>query len=160
MRMMPVAAVAGFVAYVSACAPQSSQSFDPNDPAVIAVIDSLMNDAVQASREVDPVKVLESMGTGENFTLITGDVMLRGSETVAAAFAETYNGLLRQTSTLEQSYTRLLTPDVAVFSAVAEGTYTDLAGWTSEPVGLGLTVVFVREDGRWVGRVVHQSIAP
>ncbi len=160
MRMMPVAAVAGFVACVSACAPQSSQSFDPNDPAVIAVIDSLMNDAVQASREVDPVKVLESMGTGENFTLITGDVMLRGSETVAAAFADTYNGLLRQTSTLEQSYTRLLTPDVAVFSAVAEGTYTDLAGWTSEPVGLGLTVVFVREDGRWVGRVVHQSIAP
>jgi len=158
--MMPVAAVAGFVACVSACAPQSSQSFDPNDPAVIAVIDSLMNDAVQASREVDPVKVLESMGTGENFTLITGDVMLRGSETVAAAFADTYNGLLRQTSTLEQSYTRLLTPDVAVFSAVAEGTYTDLAGWTSEPVGLGLTVVFVREDGRWVGRVVHQSIAP
>ena len=160
MRMMPVAAVAGFVACVSACAPQSSQSFDPNDPAVIAVIDSLMNDAVQASREVDAVGVMESMGTGENFTLITGDVMLRGSEAVAAAFADTYNGLLRQTSTLEQSYTRLLTPDVAVFSAVAEGTYTDLAGWTSEPVGLGLTVVFVREDGRWVGRVVHQSIAP
>jgi len=49
---------------------------------------------------------------------------------------------------------------VAVFSAVGEGTYTDLAGWTSEPVGLGLTIIFVLEDGRWVGRVVHQSIAP
>jgi uncharacterized protein (TIGR02246 family) len=126
----------------------------------MAVIDSLMNNALQGSREVDPVKVLESMGRGENFTLVTGDVMLRGSEAVAEAFAETYGGLLRQNSTLEQSYTRLLTPDVAVFSAVAEGTYTDLAGWTSEPVGLGLTVVFVRENGRWVGRVVHQSIAP
>ncbi len=160
MRMMPIAAVAGVVSCLSACAPQSSQNFDPNDPAVMAVIDSLMNNALQASREVDPVKVLESMGTGENFTLVTGDVMLRGSEAVAAAFAETYDGLLRQNSTLEQSYTRLLTPDVAVFSAVAEGTYTDLAGWTSEPECLGLTDVFVREDGRWVGRVVHQSIAP
>ena len=160
MRMMPIAAVAAVVAGLSACAPQSSQSFDPNDPAVIAVIDSLMNNAVQASREVDPVKVLESMGTGEYFTLVTGDVMLRGSEAVAAAFADTYEGLLRQNSTIEETHTRLLTPDVAVFSGVGEGTYTDLAGWTSEPVGLGLTIVFVLEDGRWVGRVVHQSIAP
>ncbi len=160
MRMMPIAAVAGVVAGLSACAPQSSQSFDPNDPAVIAVIDSIMRDAVQASREVDAVRVMESMGTGENFTLVTGDVMLHGSEVVAAAFADTYDGLLRQNSTVDETHTRLLTPDVAVFSAVGEGTYTDLAGWTSEPVGLGITIVFGLEDGRWVGRVVHQSIAP
>ena len=145
MRMMPVAALAGVVACVSACAPQSSQSFDPNDPAVMAVIDSLMNNAMQASMEVDPVKVLESMGTGENFTLVTGDVMLRGSEVVASAFADTFEGLLRQNSTVDQTHTQLLTPDVAVFSGVGEGTYTDIAGWTSEPVGLGLTIVFVRE---------------
>ncbi len=160
MRMMPIAAVAGVVLCMSACAPQSSQSFDPNDPAVIAVIDSLMNNAVQASREVDAVRVMESMGTGENFTLVTGDVMLRGSEAVASSFADTYEGLLRQSSTVDETHTRLLTPDVAVFSAVGEGTYTDLAGWTSEPVGLGLTIIFVLEEGRWVGRVVHQSIAP
>ena len=158
--MMPIAAVAGVVAGLSACAPQSSQSFDPNDPAVIAVIDSLINDAVQASRQVDAVGVMESMGTGENFTLVTGDVLLRGSEVVASAFADTVEGLLRQNSTVEETHTQLLTPDVAVFSGVGEGTYTDLAGWTSEPVGLGLTIIFVREDGRWVGRVVHQSIAP
>ncbi len=160
MRMMPVAAVAGVVSCLSACAPQSSQSFDPNDPAVIAVIDSIMQDAVQASRQVDAVRVMESMGTGENFTLITGDVMLHGSEAVASSFVDTYEGLLRQSSTVDETHTRLLTPDVAVFSGVGEGTYTDLAGWTSEPVGLGLTIIFVREDGRWVGRVVHQSIAP
>ena len=160
MRMMPVAAVAGVMSCLSACAPQSSQSFDPNDPAVIAVIDSLMNDAVQASREVDAVGVMESMGTGENFTLVTGDVMLHGSEAVTSAFVDTYEGLLRQSSTVDETHTRLLTPNVAVFSAVGEGTYTDLAGWTSEPVGLGLTIIFVLEDGRWVGRVVHQSIAP
>ncbi len=83
-----------------------------------------------------------------------------GSEVVASSFADTYEGLLRQSSTVDETHTRLLTPDVAVFSAVGEGTYTDLAGWTSEPVGLGLTIIFVLEDGRWVGRVVHQSIAP
>jgi hypothetical protein len=86
--------------------------------------------------------------------------MLRGSESVASSFVDTYEGLLRQTSTVDETHTRLLTPDVAVLSAVGEGTYTDLAGWTSEPVGLGLTIIFVLEDGRWVGRVVHQSIAP
>ncbi len=160
MKIMPIAAVVGVVAGLSACAPQSSQSFDPNDPAVIAIIDSLMNNDVQASRQVDAVRVMESMGTGENFTLVTGDVMLHGSEAVASAFADTYEGLLRQNSTVDETHTRLLTPDVAVFSAVGEGTYTDLAGWTSEPVGLGLTIIFVLEDGRWVGRVVHQSIAP
>jgi len=159
MRMMPIAAVAGVVSCLSACAPQS-QSFDPDDPAVIAIIDSIMQDAVQASRDVDAVWVMESMGTGENFTLVTGDVMLRGSEVVESAFADTYEGLLRQNSTVYETHTRLLTAYVAVFSAVAEGTYTDRAGWTSEPVGLGLTIIFVREDDRWVGRVVHQSIAP
>jgi hypothetical protein len=61
---------------------------------------------------------------------------------------------------VSQSYARLLSPDVAVFSAVSEGTYTDLAGWTSEPVGMGITVVFVRENGRWMGTLVHQSIVP
>lgn len=160
MRMKSIAAVAGVVACVSACGPQSSQDFDPNDPAVLAVIDSIMKVTVEASRRVDPVGVLAAMGEGEDFTLVTGDVMLLGSETVAAAFADTYDGLESQTSTVLQTHTRLLTPDVAVFSAVGEGTYTDLAGWTSEPVGLGITVVFVKEDGRWVGRLVHQSIAP
>jgi hypothetical protein len=43
--------------------------------------------------------------------------------------------------------------------AVGEGTYTDKAGWTSPPVGLGLTVVFVREHGVWQAQHIHQSIA-
>lgn len=159
MRMMSLAAAAGVVACVSACAPQS-QSFDPNDPAVLAVIDSLMQVTVEASRRVDPVGVMAAMGTGEDFTLVTGDVMLRGSDAVAAAMADTYSGLQSQYSTVSQSYARLLSPDVAVFSAVSEGTYTDLAGWTSEPVGMGITVVFVRENGRWMGTLVHQSIVP
>ncbi len=42
--------------------------------------------------------------------------------------------------------------------AVGEGAHTDKAGWT-EPVGIGLTIVFVRENGTWRGRHAHQSIA-
>jgi len=115
---MSLAAMAGVMACVSACAPQS-RSFDPNDPAVLAVIDSLMQVTVEASRRVDPVGVMAAMGTGEDFTLVTGDVMLRGSDAVAAAMAETYSGLQSQYSTVSQSYARLLSPDVAVFSAVS-----------------------------------------
>ncbi|MCL7982681.1 MAG: nuclear transport factor 2 family protein, partial [marine benthic group bacterium] len=54
---------------------------------------------------------------------------------------------------------RLLSPDIAVLTAVSEGTYTDKAGWTSEPVGIGHTIIFVRENGTWRARHVHQSIA-
>jgi hypothetical protein len=43
--------------------------------------------------------------------------------------------------------------------ATAEGTYTDNAGWTSEPVGLAVTIVYVRENGAWRAVHAHQSIA-
>ncbi|MFI5078690.1 MAG: nuclear transport factor 2 family protein [Vicinamibacteria bacterium] len=43
--------------------------------------------------------------------------------------------------------------------ATGEGTYTDKAGWTSEPVGLALTIVFVRQNGVWRAVHAHQSIA-
>jgi hypothetical protein len=48
---------------------------------------------------------------------------------------------------------------VALVTATAEGTYTDKAGWTSKPVGLGITIVFVRQDGAWRAVHAHQSIA-
>ena len=54
---------------------------------------------------------------------------------------------------------RLIGPDVALVTAVGEGTYTDRAGWTSDPVGLGMTLVFVREQGQWQVKHAHQSIA-
>jgi hypothetical protein len=54
---------------------------------------------------------------------------------------------------------RLLSPDVAVVMAVGEGTYTDKAGWTSAPVGMGTTIIFLRENGVWRARHAHQSIA-
>ena len=154
-----VIAVAGCLAFLPACAPQGSRDFDPNDPVAVATIDSLMAIAMEAAANVDAVGVVEPMGGAEDFTLVTGDVMLTGLQRVQEAFADTYDGLAEQQHTIFETRTRLLAPDVAVVTAVGEGTYTDLAGFTSEPVGLGITIVFVREDGRWVGRHVHQSIA-
>lgn len=153
-----IIAVAGCLAFLSGCAPQSTQDFDPNDPVALAAIDSLMAIAIEGAANVDAVRVLEPMGGGEDFTLVTGDVILTGLESVRESFTDTYDGMQKQDQTIYETRTRLLTPDVAVVSAVAEGTYTDLAGWTSEPVGIGVTIIFVRENGRWVGRHVHQSI--
>lgn len=157
MRTSAVAALS-LVALFGACAPQTSLSFDPDDPEVLAVIDSLIALTTEAAARVDPVGVLAAMGGGDDFTLVTGNVMLTGIDNVGEAFADTYDGLLEQHHTVYESRTRLLSPDVAVFSAVGEGVYTDQAGWTSEPVGLGFTIIFVRENGRWVGRHIHQSI--
>ena len=158
MRIVAFGAV-GLLAFTVACAPGTPSSFDPDDPAVVAVLDSMMTATMEAAAKVDPVGVLAHSGGGEEFTLVTGDVMLVGLETVQEAFADTYDGLLKQEQTVYERRVRLLSPDVAVLSAVGEGVYTDLAGWTSEPVGLGLTVVFVREGGQWTARHVHQSIA-
>ena len=158
MRTIAVATV-GLAAILSACAPQSSQDFDPQDPEVLAAIESMMAVTMQAAAGVDADGVLAIAGGGADFTLVTGDVMMTGVEPVREAFKDTYDGLLSQEQTMFESRVRLLSPDVAVLSAVGEGVYTDKAGWTSEPVGLGLTVVFVREDGRWTARHVHQSVA-
>lgn len=158
MRVSPIV-LAGLLVSLAACSPPSSQSFDPDDPAVVAAIESLMAEAVKAADAVDPIKVLEPMGGNEGLTLITGDVMLTGHQTIQEAFTETYSGLLEQNHTVFERTTRLLSPDVALYTAISEGTYTDKAGWVSEPVGLGISVIFVREDGRWVAQHVHQSIA-
>jgi uncharacterized protein (TIGR02246 family) len=98
-------------------------------------------------------------GEGE-LTFITGDVMLSGLEYIRETFRDTYAGLERQDQTIFKKRVRILSPDVAIVIAVSEGTYTDRAGWTSEPVGIGTTIVFVRENGEWRARHAHQSIAP
>lgn len=156
MRILMLAAIAG-AALLSGCG--QSVDFDPNDPAVIAAIDSIVAEAMEGSRNVDADRVLDmAEGEGE-LTFITGDVMLSGLETIRAAFKDTYTGLQSQDQTILEKRVRILSPDVAIVIAVAEGTYTDQAGWTSEPVGMGHTIVFVREDGQWRARHAHQSIA-
>ena len=157
MRVSMLAAAT--LAMVSAAC-QPTAGFDPDDPAVVAAIDSIIEEAMEGASAVDADRTL-AMAEGEGeLTFITGDMMLSGLEYIRETFRDTYAGLERQDQTLLEKRVRILSPDVAIVIAVSEGTYTDKAGWTSEPVGMGHTIVFVREDGEWRARHAHQSIAP
>jgi len=139
----------------AACQPR----FDPEDPAIVAALDSIVQSAMEGARNVDADRVL-AMAAGEGeLTFITGDVLLSGLEPIRTQFRSTYAGLASQQQTVYEKRVRVLSPDVAIVMAVGEGTYTDKAGWTSAPVGIGTTIVFVREGGQWRARHAHQSIA-
>lgn len=153
MRIPAVLAISGAV-LLAGC--QTTQ-FDPDDPAAIAAIDSVVQSMMAGARAVNAAQVLS--GAAPDVTFITGDVMLTGLETLRARFDETYAGLATQEQALVEHRTRLVSPDVALVTAIGEGTYTDKAGWTSDPVGIGTTLVFVRENGTWRVRHAHQSIA-
>ena len=112
---------------------------------------------MDGSRAVDADRVLGAAAPDVSF--ITGDVMLTGLEALDASFTETYAGLASQDHVVFTRQVRLIGPDVALVTAVGEGTYTDGAGWTSDPVGLGMTLVLVRESGQWQLKHAHQSIA-
>ena len=147
--------VVASLAILSACA--THPRFDPNDPAISVAIDSLVQVAQEGAVTVDADKVL-SIADSE-LTFLTGDVLLSGLETIRKEFKRNYGGLARQHQTMIEKRVRVLSPDVAVVMVVSEGTYTDKAGWTSPPVGIGTTIVFVRENGEWRARHAHQSIA-
>ena len=136
---------------------QAPAAFDPEDPAVVAALESQMKTAMEGAAAVDAAKVLSI--ADDDMTFITADVMLSGRDTIEARFADTYSGLESQQQTVFERKVRILSPDVALVMATYEGTYTDKAGWTSEPVGLGITVVFVRENGVWRAVHAHQSVA-
>ena len=153
--MLRVVSLVMCAAVLTACQPR----FDPEDPVITAVLDSIANAAREGSAQVDADRVL-AMAEGEGeLTFLTGDVMLSGFEQIHTSFKNTYAGLASQQQTVLEQRIRILSPDVALLMAVSEGTYTDKAGWTSEPVGIGITVVFVRENGQWRARHAHQSIA-
>ena len=157
MRLLIVATLAGVLS-LAAC--QQPVEFDPDDPETIAAIEAVLSEAMEGARNVDADRVLAAAeGEGE-LTLITGDVMLGGVVYIRETFRQTYDGLVGQDQTVLASRVRVLSPDVAIVIAVSEGTYTDKAGWTSDPVGMGHTLVLVRESGDWKIRHAHQSIAP
>lgn len=146
------------ILFLASCKAPPPPPFNPDDPAIRAAIESRLQTMFEGAAAVDAGKVLESAeGPGE-LTFLTGDTLLRGIDTIRARFNETYAGLARQDQTVVEKQVRVLSPDVVLVMAVAEGTYTDKAGWTSEPVGIGLTLVFVRENGLWQVRHAHQSI--
>ena len=154
---IPILATIAFTALTAACQPTG---FDPDDPTIIAAIDSIVAEAMEGSREVDADRVLAmSEGDGE-MTFITGDVMVSGLELLRESFSATYAGLESQEMDLIEKRVRILSPDVAIVLAISEGNYTDKDGWTSEPIRIGQTIVFVRENGQWRARHAHQSFTP
>lgn len=157
MRVAVVAPLIAVIPWLVGCS--AAPTFDPDDPRIVAEIESHLQSAMAGAAAADADRVLASAGGQGDLTFITGDVMLSGLETVRAQFEDTYANLEKQDQTIREKRVRILSPDVALVMAVGEGTYTDKAGWTSEPVGLGLTIVFVREDGTWRSRHAHQSVA-
>jgi uncharacterized protein (TIGR02246 family) len=156
MRRRSVFAIIAAVASVAACA---APRFDPNDPKVAATIDSILSVALDGSAHVDADKVLSIAGNDTGLTFITGDLMLSGLDNIRTQFKKTYTGLASQHQTIDQKRVRLIAPDVAIVLATSEGTYTMKSGWTSPPVGIGTTIVFVRQGGTWHAVHAHQSIA-
>lgn len=155
LKQAAVAACAIVMLGAVACQPAP---FNPEDPAVLATIDSLLTNAMAGAAAADADRVLAFAEGGGELTFVTGDVLLSGFEPIREQFKRTYSGIERQDQTVLEKRVRLLSPDVAVAMAIAEGTYTDKAGWTSEPVGIGTTIVFVKENGQWRARHAHQSI--
>ena len=141
-----------------ACQPKPAV-VDPADPTIVATIDSLMVVGFTGAAAANAEQALSITTQDSSFTFLTGDLMLTGYDRVLPAFKETYGGLKSQHTEAFQKRIRVLTPDVAVFSAVGEGSYTDKANFTSPPVGMGSTVIFVKRDGVWRAVHFHQSIA-
>ena len=105
MRTIMPAVIAGAVLLVSCNQPAE---FNPEDPEVIAAIDSIIQGTMEGSRDVDADRVL-AMAEGEGeFTFITGDLMLTGLETIREDFEDTYAGVASQTQTILQKRIRLL----------------------------------------------------
>ena len=132
---------------------------NPEDPEIVAAVEAILEKTVAAANAADADAVLSASTMDDNFTFITDDTMLTGYDEALAAFRTTYALLQGQTHQIIQKRTRVLSPDVVLVSAVSEGTYTDKAGFTSPPVGLGSTAVFVRRDGEWRVIHFHQSVA-
>lgn len=151
-------AVLATLVLAAACRPQPV-AVNPNDPEIVAAVGAILDKAVAAAAAIDAEGVLSASTRDDTFTFITADRMLKGYDEALAAFRTTYALLQGQTHQIIERRTRLLSPDVVLVSAVSEGTYTDKAGFTSPPVGLGSTAVFVRRAGEWRVIHYHQSVA-
>jgi len=158
MRSLRLSLPAGFLVLAACAGTPAAAPTTADIAAAEAAIDSLMSIAMDGSRSVDADKVLSIAQGATDFTFMTGDVLVSGLEPTREAFARTYATIKSQDQQVLEKKFRLLTPDVAVWTAAGEGTYTDSTGTVSEPVGIGLTIMFVRRDGRWVAEQAHQSI--
>jgi uncharacterized protein (TIGR02246 family) len=157
-RSSKLISVLSVLALTVGCQSQPA-AVNPNDPQIVAAVNSVLDKVVAAAAAADADAVLASSTRDDAFTFITDDRMLTGYDEALAAFRTTYALLQKQTSQVIERRTRVLAPDVVLMWGVSEGTYTDKAGFTSPPVGLGSTAVFVRRDGEWRILHFHQSVA-
>lgn len=144
---------------LAGCGGGKPAAFNPEDPAELAAIDSAVQPALDGAQRADADLVLKVAEGPAEFSFVTGDVLLDGFASIKEDFRATYAGLEGQEHTILARRVRLVAPDVAIYTAVGEGTYTDKAGWTSPPTGLGLTLVLVKRDGKWQAVHAHQSVA-
>ena len=158
---LPVLLVGACACALAGCqAKRAEAAFDPNDPAAVAAIDSVMKQSIAGARNVNADQVLAVAEGPQEFTFVSGDEMAAGLPKIKENFRKAYSMAKRQDQEIVQHHTRLIAPDVALYTAVGEGTYTTPAGWKSPPTGIGLTVVLVKRDGRWQAVHAHQSLAP
>lgn len=141
-----------------ACQPKAAV-VDPQDPVIVAAIDSILNVAMAGAAAANAEQALSVTTKDQDFTFVTGDLMLLGYDNILPRFKDTYSMVQKQSSEIIEKRIRVLSPDVAVVTAITEGTYTDKAGFTSQPVGLGSTIIFVRKNGEWRAVHFHQSVA-
>jgi hypothetical protein len=127
MRMSAVLLIAAVP--LLGCGPSAS-SFDPEDPQVVAEIESQLESGLGGAAAPAAARVGGLAGGEGELTFVTGDVLLSGLDTIRTSFEDTYAGIARQDQAIREKRVRLLRPDVAVLAAVGEGTYTDKAGWT------------------------------
>ena len=160
---LPVLVSALLVGSCKAAAPAPAAAppaFNPDDPAVIAVLDSMVSLARAGADAVNAEETMRPLNAEDNLTFMTGDVLIAGKGEILKAFQQTYATIKAQRHVPVGRQVRMITPDVAVYSAVGRGTFQDLSGAISDPVGLGTTAIFVRRDGAWHLAHFHQSVAP
>lgn len=137
----------------------ASPPVNPNDPEITAAIEKVVAVAREGAATANAEEALSVTTMDDDFTFLTGDTLIAGYDQALATFRDTYSMLRSQTSDVISSRVRVLAPDVVLVTAVTQGTYTDKAGFTSDPVGLGSTIIFVRKNGEWRAVHYHQSIA-
>lgn len=150
------------LASCSAPAPAAApaEAFNPEDPAVTATLDSMAALARDAANAADADRALAALNVGEDFTFMSGRLILTGKERILAAFRETYAQVHRQAYAPIGQKVQLIAPDIAIYSALGRGSFQDKDGNVSDPVHIGSSVVFVRRDGVWRAVHLHQSIQP